>query len=104
MEQKYNLNLTARAETIRCRRYEANVNARYELFDTEKKKDIEDSGISVLLSWAFDTRMYTFGDNSTTYLDDYGHPLKPNKGCLTSVVVLLSMIFAFSMIGIAVLT
>lgn len=77
--------------------------ADYQKF-TEKKKEIEDSGISVLLSWAFDTRRYTFGDNSTTYLDDYGQPLKSNKGCLTSAVVLLSMIFAFSMIGIAVLT
>ena len=77
--------------------------ADYQKF-TENKKEIEDSGISVLLSWAFDTRRYTFGDNSTTYLDDYGQPLKSNKGCLTSVVVLLSMIFAFSMIGISVLT
>lgn len=76
--------------------------ADYQKF-TEKKKETEDSGNSVLLSWAFDTRRYTFGDNSTTYLDDYGQPLKSNKGCLTSVVV-LSMIFAFSMIGIAVLT
>ena len=30
-EQKYNLNLTARAEAIRCRRFEAIVNERYEL-------------------------------------------------------------------------
>lgn len=29
-EQKYNLNLTARAEAIRCRRFEAIVNERYD--------------------------------------------------------------------------
>ena len=31
-EQKYNLNLTARAEAIRCRRFEAIVNERYVFF------------------------------------------------------------------------
>ncbi len=38
MEQKYNLNLTARAEAIRCRRFEAIVNERYDFFDKEKMK------------------------------------------------------------------
>ena len=38
MEQKYNLNLTARAEAIRCRRFEAIVNKRYDFFDKEKMK------------------------------------------------------------------
>ena len=32
-EQKYNLNLMARAEAIRCRRYEAIVNLRYDFID-----------------------------------------------------------------------
>ena len=38
MEKKYNLNLTARAEAIRCRRFEAIVNKRYDFFDKEKMK------------------------------------------------------------------
>lgn len=38
MEQKCNLNLTARAEAIRCRRFEAIVNERYDFFDKEKMK------------------------------------------------------------------
>ena len=38
MEQKYNLNLMARAEAIRCRRFEAIVNKRYDFFDKEKMK------------------------------------------------------------------
>ena len=38
MEQKYNLNLTARAEAIRCRRFEAIVNERYDFSDKEKMK------------------------------------------------------------------
>ena len=37
-EQKYNLNLTTRAEAIRCRRFEAIVNERYDFFDKEKMK------------------------------------------------------------------
>ena len=37
-EQKYNLSLTARAEAIRCRRFEAIVNERYDFFDKEKMK------------------------------------------------------------------
>ena len=37
-EQKYNLNLTAIAEAIRCRRFEAIVNERYDFFDKEKMK------------------------------------------------------------------
>ena len=37
-EQKYSLNLTARAEAIRCRRFEAIVNERYDFFDKEKMK------------------------------------------------------------------
>ena len=38
IEQKYNLNLMARAEAIRCRRFEAIVNERYDFFDKEKMK------------------------------------------------------------------
>ena len=38
MEQKCNLNLTARAEAIRCRRFEAIVNERYDFFNKEKMK------------------------------------------------------------------
>ena len=38
MEQKHNLNLTARAEAIRCRRFEAIVNERYDFFGKEKMK------------------------------------------------------------------
>lgn len=38
MEQKYNLNLTARAEAIRCRRFEAIVNERYDFFDKQQTK------------------------------------------------------------------
>ena len=38
MEHKYNLNLTARAEAIRCRRFEAIANERYDFFDKEKMK------------------------------------------------------------------
>ena len=38
MEKKYNLNLMARAEAIRCRRFEAIVNKRYDFFDKEKMK------------------------------------------------------------------
>ena len=38
MEKKYNLNLMARAEAIRCRSFEAIVNKRYDFFDKEKMK------------------------------------------------------------------
>lgn len=38
MEQMYNLKLTARAEVIRCRRFEAIVNERYDFFNKEKMK------------------------------------------------------------------
>ena len=38
MKQKYNLNLTARAEAIRCRCFEAIVNERYDFLDKEKIK------------------------------------------------------------------
>lgn len=54
---------------------------------TEKKEYLEKTGISVLLSWAFDTRRYKFGDNGTTYLDDNGRPQNPRNGCATSVAV-----------------
>ena len=37
-EQKYNLSLTAKAEAIRCRRFESIVNERYDFFDKEKMK------------------------------------------------------------------
>ena len=38
IEQKYNLNIKARSEAIRCRRFEAIVNKRYDFFDKEKMK------------------------------------------------------------------
>ena len=39
MELKYNQSLAAKAEAIRCRRFEAIVNERYDFFDKEKMKD-----------------------------------------------------------------
>ena len=39
---------------------------------TTKKAELEDCGISVLLSWSCDTRRYKFGDRETTYLDASG--------------------------------
>ena len=39
LEQKYNLNLTARAEAIRYRSFEAIVNERYDFFDKDKIKE-----------------------------------------------------------------
>ena len=56
---------------------------------TTKKAELEDCGISVLLSWSFDTRRYTFGDDATTYLDDKGKPQKPKSGCATLVAMLV---------------
>ena len=61
---------------------------------TEKKEDLEKSGISVLLSWAFDTRRYKFGDSGTTYLDDNGNHQIKERGCLAhvSVFVVISIL------------
>ena len=42
-----------------------------------------------MLSWSFDTRRYTFGDDATTYLDDKGKPQKPKSGCVTLVAMLV---------------
>ena len=60
---------------------------------TEKKEYLEKTGISVLLSWAFDTRRYKFGDNGTTYLDDNGRPQNPRNECATSVAVAILILF-----------
>ncbi len=37
-ERDYNDNMTEKAETIRCRRFESIVNERYDFFDKEKQK------------------------------------------------------------------
>ena len=55
----------------------------------EKKEELELCDIKVMLSWAFDTRRYTFGDDGTTYLDDKGKPQKPKSGCATLVAMLV---------------
>ena len=55
-EQKYNLNLTARAEAIRCRRFEAIVNERYDFFDKEKMKG------DYALSYLHARQVYLRGD------------------------------------------
>lgn len=67
--------------------------ADYKKFN-EKKEDLENSGISVLLSWAFDTRRYKFGDSGTTYLDDNGNHQTKERGCLAhvSVFVVISIL------------
>ena len=59
MEQKYNLNLMARAEAIRCRRFEVIVNERYDFFDKEKMK-----GISLPTSRNWRTRRTPSGNTS----------------------------------------
>ena len=68
-----------------------NAIAEYKRF-TEKKEELELCDIKVMLSWSFDTRRYTFGDNGTTYLDDNGKPQKPKSGCF-AVIAMLSSIF-----------
>lgn len=55
----------------------------------EKKEELELCDIKVMLSWTFDTRRYTFGDDGTTYLDDKGKPQKPQSGCATLVAMLV---------------
>ena len=55
----------------------------------EKKDELELCDIKVMLSWSFDTRRYTFGDDATTYLDDKGKPQKPKSGCATLVAMLV---------------
>ena len=55
---------------------------------TAKKAELEGCGISVLLSWSFDTRRYKFGEQETTYLDDSGKPQKSyNSGCSALVAI-----------------
>lgn len=56
---------------------------------TEKKEELEACDIKTMLSWSFDTRRYTFGDDATTYLDDKGKPQKPKSGCATLVAMLV---------------
>lgn len=55
---------------------------------TAKKAELEGCGISVLLSWSFDTRRYKFGEQETTCLDDIGKPQKSyNSGCSALVAI-----------------
>ena len=61
---------------------------------TEKKEELEACDIKAMLSWSFDTRRYTFGDNGTTYLDDKGQTQRQNKGCFQ----LIAMLVAISML------
>ena len=61
----------------------------YSLIFTDKKEELELCDIKVMLSWSFDTRRYTFGDNGTTYLDDNGKPQKPKSGCATPIATLV---------------
>ena len=65
-----------------------NAIAGYKRF-TDKKEELELCDIKVMLSWSFDTRRYTFGDNGTTYLDDNGKPQKPKSGCATPIATLV---------------
>lgn len=55
----------------------------------EKKEELELCDIKVMLSWSFDTRRYTFGDDATTYLDDSGKPQKSKSGCANLVAMLV---------------
>ena len=61
---------------------------------TEKKEELDACDIKAMLSWSFDTRRYTFGDNGTTYLDDKGQTQRQNKGCFQ----LIAMLVAISML------
>ena len=65
-----------------------NAIAGYKRF-TDKKEELELCDIKVMLSWSFDTRRYTFGDNGTTYLDGNGKPQKPKSGCATPIATLV---------------
>lgn len=58
----------------------------------EKKEDIERGGDSVLLSWGFGTRRYTFGDKGPTCSDDNGNLQKPKSGCLGVIALLFALI------------
>ena len=53
----------------------------------EKKEELELCDIKVMLSWSFDTRRYSFGDDGTTYLDDNGKSQKPRSGCASLVAM-----------------
>lgn len=53
-----------------------------------KKAELEDCGISLLLSWNFDTRRYIFGEQGTTCLDANGNPQKRSRGCMTHISIL----------------
>ena len=77
-----------------------NAVADYKKF-TEKKAELEDCGISVLLSWSFDTRRYKFGEQETTYLDDSGKPQKPHSGCSALVAIFATvsiLVIVFTML------
>lgn len=68
---------------------------------TTKKAELEDCGISVLLSWSFDTRRYKFGDQETTYLDDSGKPQKSHSGCSALVAIFATvsiLVIVFTML------
>lgn len=68
---------------------------------TTKKAELEDCGISVLLSWSCDTRRYKFGDQETTYLDDSGKPQKSHNGCSALVAIFATvsiLVIVFTML------
>lgn len=79
------------------KRLAKNAIADYKRF-TEKKKELENSGIKVMLSWGFDSRRYTFGDDGTTYLDDTGKPQYQRKGCTIPATILVLCMFLFFML------
>lgn len=67
----------------------------------QKKAELEDCGISVLLSWSFDTRRYKFGDQEITYLDDSGKPQKSHSGCSALVAIFATvsiLVIVFTML------
>ena len=75
-EQKYNLNLTARAEAIRCRRFEAIVNERYDFFrqgederrfprllqETGRQEELQVAARLYALSYLYARQVYLRGD------------------------------------------
>lgn len=69
---------------------------------TEKKEEIENSGVSVMLSWGFDSRRYTFGDKQTTYLEAIDQPKKPNRGCM-SFIALSTIMITLLIVGMVAL-
>ncbi len=71
-----------------------NAIADYKRF-TQKKEELENSGVSVMLSWGFDSRRYTFGDNGTTYIADTGKPQNQRKGCTAPTAILVLCILLF---------